>query len=88
MTGTVEIPNLSEEHENINDVDVDVTTKDRGPEAEIIKELMRKGTGAKAVRDTLQVSMTNHIFTIHPEQWACRKLLGGQPPCQPLSPWT
>lgn len=54
VTGTVEIPNLSEEHENINDVDVDVTTKDRGPEAEIIKELMRKGTGAKAVRDTLQ----------------------------------
>ena len=58
MTGTVEIPNLSEEHENINDVDVDVTTKDRGPEAEIIKELMRKGTGAKAIRDTLQVSIT------------------------------
>ena len=52
MTGIIEVPILSGEHENINNVDVDVTTKDRGREAEITKELMRKGTGARADRDT------------------------------------
>lgn len=54
VTGTVEIPNLSEEHEDINDVDVDVSLTTKGPEADVLKELMRKGAGCKAVRATLQ----------------------------------
>ena len=54
MTGTVEIPNLSEEHEDIDDVDVNVSLTTKGPEADLLKELMRKGAGCKAVRATLQ----------------------------------
>jgi len=54
VTGTVEIPNLSEEHEDIDDVDVDVSLTTKGPEADLLKELMRKGAGCKAVRATLQ----------------------------------
>lgn len=55
VTGTVEIPNLSEEHEDIEDVDVDVALSgSKGPEADVLKEMMRKGAGAKAVRKVLQ----------------------------------
>jgi len=55
VEGTLEVPNLSEEHEDIEDVDVDVTVKKTaGSQGHILKELMRKGQGAKVIRKTLQ----------------------------------
>jgi len=46
---------LSEEHEDIEDVDVDVALSgSKGPEADALKEMMRKGPGAKAIRAALQ----------------------------------
>jgi len=54
VEGTVEVPNLSEEHEDIEDVDVDVTVKTKTGPAQVLKEMMRKGQGAKVIRKTLQ----------------------------------
>ena len=56
ITGKIEIPNLSEEHNDMNDVDVDITISNGkgSPEGEILKDMMRKGTGAKMIRTKLQ----------------------------------
>jgi len=54
VEGTIEVPNLSEEHEDIEDVDIDVSVKAKSSQAHILKEMMRKGQGAKAVRKTLK----------------------------------
>ena len=37
VKGKVDIPNLSEEHEDMKDVDVDVSLTTKGPEADILK---------------------------------------------------
>ena len=37
VKGKIEIPNLSEEHEDMKDVDVDVSLTTKGPEADILK---------------------------------------------------
>ena len=54
VKGTIEIPNLSEEHSDMKDVDIEVNLTTKGPEATILKELLRKGDGAKAIRDKLK----------------------------------
>lgn len=56
IEGKVEIPNLSEEHEDMEDVDVDIkVTKGKdSPEGQMLKEMMRKGQGAKVIRQRLQ----------------------------------
>ena len=55
VTGKVTIPNLSEEHEDLNDVDLEVTlTSTSSKTAEQIKDMLRKGQGAKAIRDQLR----------------------------------
>ena len=37
MKGKVEIPNLSEEHDDMKDVDVDVSLTTKNPESDILK---------------------------------------------------
>jgi len=56
ITGKVVIPNLSEEHDDMNDVDIDieVVTGKGSPEGQVLKEMMRKGLGAKTIREKLQ----------------------------------
>jgi len=54
VTGKIEIPNLSEEHDDMDDVDVDVSLTTKGPEAETLKEMLRKGEGAKEIRSILE----------------------------------
>jgi len=54
VQGKVEIPNLSEEHDDMKDVDVDVSLTTKGPESDILKEMMRVGTGAKRIRECLE----------------------------------
>merc|ERR1711973_607776 len=41
VTGKIEIPNLSEEHDDMEDVDLEVSLTTKGPEAETLKENMR-----------------------------------------------
>jgi len=53
VTGKIEIPNLSEEHDDIEDVDVDITLTTKGPEADALKEMLRKGDGVKNIRAVL-----------------------------------
>jgi len=53
VTGKIEIPNLSEEHDDIEDVDVDITLTTKGPEADALKEMLRKGQGVKEIRAVL-----------------------------------
>lgn len=53
VKGKIEIPNLSEEHVDMKDVDVDVSLTTKGPEADILKEMMRVGAGAKRIRECL-----------------------------------
>jgi len=53
VTGKIEIPNLSEEHDDIEDVDVDITLTTKGPEADALKEMLRKGHGVKEIRAVL-----------------------------------
>ena len=55
VQGTIEIPNLSEEHEDMKDVDIDINLTTKGPEATILKEMLRKGAGANAIREKLQI---------------------------------
>ena len=47
---------MSEEHDDMKDVDVDiaVSTGKGSPEGDMLKEMMRKGTGAKMIRSKLQ----------------------------------
>jgi len=54
VTGKIEIPNLSEEHSDMKDVDVDVSLTSKGVESDMIKEMMRKGEGAKQIRILLE----------------------------------
>lgn len=52
VTGKIEIPNLSEEHEP-KDVDVSITVKEQSTEAEILKEMMR-AKGCEIIRQKLK----------------------------------
>lgn len=56
IAGKVTIPNLSEEHDDMNDVDIDIDVTDgkSSPEGHLLKEMMRKGLGAKTIREKLQ----------------------------------
>ena len=63
VTGKIEIPNLSEEHEDMEDVDVDVSLTTKGPEATVLKEMLRKGPGAKKVRELL----SNYVLALKNE---------------------
>jgi len=58
VTGKIDIPNLSEEHEDMEDVDVEVSLTSKGPEADLLKEMLRKGPGAKKIRETLEAYVT------------------------------
>jgi len=53
VKGKIEIPNLSEEHTYMKDVDVDVSVSTKGTESNILKEFMRKGAGATKIRDKM-----------------------------------
>jgi len=53
VTGKIEIPNLSEEHDDMEDVDLEVSLTTKGPEADALKEMLRKGDGAKNIRGVL-----------------------------------
>ena len=50
IRGRIEIPNLSEEHDDLNDVDIEARLAHSGPEAEQLKTMIRKGKGAKEMR--------------------------------------
>ena len=63
VTGKIDIPNLSEEHDDMEDVDVDVTLTTKGPEATVLKEMLRKGPGAKKVRELL----SNYVLALKNE---------------------
>lgn len=56
--GKIDIPNLSEEHEDLEDVDLEVSLTTKGPESDLLKEMLRKGTGAKKIRETLAAYVT------------------------------
>ncbi|GFT15718.1 activator of 90 kDa heat shock protein ATPase homolog 1 [Nephila pilipes] len=53
VKGTMEIPNLSEEHD-MKDVDINVHLETTGPEADILKDMMRK-TGGEVIRRQLSL---------------------------------
>jgi len=53
VTGKIEIPNLSEEHDDMEDVDIDITLTTKGAESDALKEMLRKGDGAKNIRAVL-----------------------------------
>lgn len=54
VEGTLEIPNLSEEHTDMADVDITITTTSPStPESQRLKNFLRKGPGAKKIRDSL-----------------------------------
>lgn len=59
MKGKIEIPNLSEEHEDMNDVDLDVSVSTKGFESDLLKEFMRKGAGAAQIRAQLNNYVTS-----------------------------
>ena len=54
VKGTIDIPNLSEEHDDMNDVDIDVGLTTKGPEATVLKEMLRVGGGATIIREKLR----------------------------------
>lgn len=55
VNGKVTIPNLSEEHTDMKDVDVDVElTSSSSNGARALKEMLRKGRGAEVIRERLQ----------------------------------
>lgn len=58
VKGKIDIPNLSEEHVDMADVDLDVSLTTRGPEADLLKEMLRKGAGARTLRETLAAYVT------------------------------
>lgn len=55
VKGNIEIPNLSEEHDDMKDVNIDVNLTTKGPESTVLKEMLRVGDGAKAIRETLKM---------------------------------
>jgi len=58
VTGKIEIPNLSEEHDDMEDVDIEISLTTKGPEADALKEMLRKGDGAKEIRSILSQYVT------------------------------
>lgn len=58
VKGKIEIPNFSEEHEDMKDVDIDVSVSTKGTESTVLKEFMRKGAGAQQIRDKLMCYVT------------------------------
>ena len=58
VTGKIDIPNLSEEHDDMEDVDLDVSLTTKGPEADALKDMLRKGEGAKQLRAVLAKYVT------------------------------
>jgi len=53
VKGKIEIPNLSEEHEDLKDVDVDVSITTKGDGDHLLKDMLRKGPGADKIRAQL-----------------------------------
>lgn len=53
VKGKVEIPNFSEEHEDLKDVDVDTSVTTKGDGDYNLKEMLRKGPGAEKIRGQL-----------------------------------
>jgi len=53
VTGKIDIPNLSEEHDDMDDVDIDISLTTKGVESDALKEMLRKGDGAKNIRGVL-----------------------------------
>jgi len=58
VRGKVDIPNMSEEHDDMDDVDIDVSLTTKGPESDQLKEVMRKGAGAVKIRKCLADYLT------------------------------
>ncbi|XP_023340522.1 activator of 90 kDa heat shock protein ATPase homolog 2 isoform X2 [Eurytemora carolleeae] len=58
VKGKIDIPNLSEEHEDMKDVDLDISLTTKGSESDLLKEFMRKGRGAEKIRETLSKYVT------------------------------
>jgi len=58
ITGKIEIPNLSEEHDDMEDVDIEVSITGSSAEAIALKEMLRKGDGAKNIRGVLEQYVT------------------------------
>ena len=58
ITGKIEIPNLSEEHDDMEDVDLEVSITGSSAEALALKEMLRKGDGAKNIRGILEQYVT------------------------------
>ncbi|XP_015918936.1 activator of 90 kDa heat shock protein ATPase homolog 1 [Parasteatoda tepidariorum] len=52
VKGTVEVPNLSEEHHDVKDVDITVQLETTGSESDILKDVMRTN-GAEIIREKL-----------------------------------
>nr|ACO15074.1 Activator of 90 kDa heat shock protein ATPase homolog 1 [Caligus clemensi] len=60
VKGQIHIPNLSEEHTDIKDVDLEVTLDtDRSLSAGALKEMMRVGKGAEILRERLAEYVTS-----------------------------
>jgi len=53
IQGKIEIPNLSEEHENIDDVDVEARLPYSGKDSEILRMMIMKGKASKHIRSLL-----------------------------------
>lgn len=58
INGKIEIPNLSEEHDDMEDVDLEVTVTGNSAEASALKDMLRKGDGAKELRSVLSAYVT------------------------------
>lgn len=55
IKGTITIPNLSEEHTDMKDVDISVSiTSNNNDDARAIKEMLRVGKGAQMIREQLE----------------------------------
>eukprot|EP00092_Neocalanus_flemingeri_P016423 GFUD01017773.1.p1 GENE.GFUD01017773.1~~GFUD01017773.1.p1 ORF type:complete len:252 (-),score=79.11 GFUD01017773.1:15-770(-) len=55
IRGRIEIPNFSEEHDDMQDVDIETRLVHSGPEAEALRNMIRKGKGSKEIRFLLGV---------------------------------
>ena len=44
---------MSEEHDDMEDVDIDISLTTKGAESDVLKEMLRKGDGAKNIRAVL-----------------------------------
>jgi len=58
VTGKIDIPNLSEEHDDMEDVDLEISLTTKGAEADALKEMLRKGEGAAQLRSVLSKYVT------------------------------